>query len=70
MAKVEGLGVVPVLITGNMSSPKVVPDVAALAKANASGIVGAALGQKSGTAGGILAGVLQGLGQAAKKKPQ
>ncbi len=71
-ATVAGVGAVPVMITGNMSKPRVVPDVAALAKSRLGNILGQkGLGQK-GTAdqngvGGILGGVLDGLG---KKKKQ
>jgi uncharacterized protein involved in outer membrane biogenesis len=63
VTKVNGIGTVPVLVTGNMASPKIVPDVAALAKANASGAIQKALGNKGGAAGGILGGVLNGLGK-------
>ncbi|HMF75948.1 MAG TPA: AsmA family protein [Bryobacteraceae bacterium] len=73
ITKVESVGTIPILVTGNMSQPKVTPDVAALAKANASGIIGKALGQKStgqndNSVGGIIGNALQGL-QNKKKKP-
>jgi AsmA protein len=63
VATVAGLGAVPVLVTGTMASPRVVPDVAALAKANAAGAINKALGNKGGSVGGILGGVLNGLGK-------
>jgi uncharacterized protein involved in outer membrane biogenesis len=66
VTKVNGVGTVPVLVTGNMASPKMVPDVTALAKANAAGAIQKALGNKggaAGSAGGILGGVLNGLGK-------
>jgi AsmA protein len=67
VTKVNNVGTVPVLVTGTMSSPKMVPDVGALAKANAAGAIQKALGNKGGAAGGILGGVLNGIG---KKKQQ
>jgi uncharacterized protein involved in outer membrane biogenesis len=66
ITKVNGVGTVPVLVTGNMASPKMVPDVAGLAKANAAGAIQKALGSKGGAtggAGGILGGVLNGIGK-------
>ncbi|HEY1948088.1 MAG TPA: AsmA family protein [Bryobacteraceae bacterium] len=65
VTKVNGVGTVPVMVTGNMASPKMVPDVAGLAKANAAGAIQKALGNKggAGNAGGILGGVLNGLGK-------
>jgi AsmA protein len=63
VTKVNGVGTVPVLVTGKMASPKMVPDVTALAKANATGAIQKALGNKGGSAGGILGGVLNGLGK-------
>jgi uncharacterized protein involved in outer membrane biogenesis len=63
VTKVNNVGTVPVLVTGNMASPKMAPDITALAKANAAGAMQKALGNKGGAAGGILGGVLDGLGK-------
>lgn len=54
LTKVDGFGTIPVVVTGTMSNPKIVPDLAAFVKSSA---------------GGILGNLLQGLGSSGKKKP-
>ncbi|HEY3938879.1 MAG TPA: AsmA family protein [Bryobacteraceae bacterium] len=58
LANNKGELVLPVLVTGNMAHPIFAPDVQAMAKMKASGILGSVLGQKG--AGGVLGGILGG----------